>query len=349
MKGIVVEVKNNKTVVLADNGEFIKLNHVYNVGETFDIPSRIGISHVRRNLLAACAALMIFLGAGGIYAATTPYSYVTVDVNPSIEYSVNYFDNVISTKALNKDGKAVVKSLSDVKGSKVTAAVDDAIGVMEDKGYIDKSEISYAIVSVVSKDNDRTKSISKDLATSIKKSDNDKLTVDVVIGTMSDRETAQKINTSTGRLQVAKQLTDSTNSEILKDSSKAREIKKTGDKPVKKLVESAKDKQTQDEKASKDNGNSGNSGGSDKSSSTTDKNKPDNATNGNNSGGGSEQSNTDKNSNTNSAGDKANNGGDETKNDNDRVAPPGNIVEPQGGNENGNRGQTQPDGESKDQ
>lgn len=247
MKGIVVDVKNNKTVVLGDNGEFIKLNHVYNVGETIDIPSRSQISHLRRNLISVAAALVIFLGAGTIYAANTPYSYVTLDVNPSVEYEVNIFNHVIKTKALNDDGKVIVKSLknNEIKGNTVTEALNKSLKAIKDKGYINTTKKDYAIVSVVSKDEDVTSSISGDVVKELKKDTTSNITVDVVKGTIDDRETAAKLNISTGRLQVAKAITGATDEDILKDSSAAQAIVNTGTKTVDSLVKTVEQRHSQ--------------------------------------------------------------------------------------------------------
>lgn len=287
MKGIVVEVKNNKTVVLADDGEFIKLNQAYNVGETITIPSRTHVSHIRRNLIAVAAALMVCLGTGGIYAATATYSYVTLDINPSVEYHVNYFDHVTEAKALNNDGKTVVKALEkkNIKGDTVSEAIDVTVDVAKKEGLVSNSDNGYAIVSVVSKNDKHTTTLSKKLIGTIKADSNVKTTVDVVVGTIEDRETATKLNMSTGRLQVAKQITNSTNKEILNDSKKSEEVQKTGEKHVDKLLKSAQQKQKKDkkaaEKAKKAKKSNGSNAGSSSSSndSKTDKNTTDNTNN----------------------------------------------------------------------
>lgn len=46
--------------------------------------------------LAACAVLIALGIGGGAYVYQTPVAYVGIDINPSIELGVNYFDRVVS-------------------------------------------------------------------------------------------------------------------------------------------------------------------------------------------------------------------------------------------------------------
>ena len=75
--------------------------------------------------LAACAVL-IALGIGGVAWAVTPYAYVTVDVNPSLELGINRLDRVTSTRAYNDDGARVLAA-ADVQGD----TYEDAMTALE--------------------------------------------------------------------------------------------------------------------------------------------------------------------------------------------------------------------------
>ena len=64
-----------------------------------------------RRLIPALACLMIALGGiGGLYF--TPTSVISIDVNPSLELSVNRFDRVVGVTGLNEDGCALAGELS---------------------------------------------------------------------------------------------------------------------------------------------------------------------------------------------------------------------------------------------
>ena len=61
--------------------------------------------------LAACFVLVVTcLGGFRLYAQ--PTAYVGIDINPSIELSVNRFGIVVGSEALNEDGAALLDSVS---------------------------------------------------------------------------------------------------------------------------------------------------------------------------------------------------------------------------------------------
>ena len=60
--------------------------------------------------IAACLVLTV-LALGGYRVYATPTAYIDVDVNPSIELSVNRFDRVVDVEALNDDGALLLESV----------------------------------------------------------------------------------------------------------------------------------------------------------------------------------------------------------------------------------------------
>jgi len=72
--------------------------------KTRTLPSRYAAA------LAACLAVVLILGGYGLYF--TPVSTISVDINPSLELSVNRFDRVIGTEAFNEDGRALLSTVS---------------------------------------------------------------------------------------------------------------------------------------------------------------------------------------------------------------------------------------------
>lgn len=63
-------------------------------------------------LPAACAVIFIVMGGLGYSWIRRPVSYVSMDVNPSIELALNRFDRVVSVTAFNMEGQDIVKGLS---------------------------------------------------------------------------------------------------------------------------------------------------------------------------------------------------------------------------------------------
>ncbi|MDR0220729.1 MAG: hypothetical protein LBI54_04910 [Lachnospiraceae bacterium] len=61
--------------------------------------------------LASVAAIALAgVSANNLYFA--PSAYVDIDVNPSIELTLNQFDRVIATQAYNKEGQEIIANLS---------------------------------------------------------------------------------------------------------------------------------------------------------------------------------------------------------------------------------------------
>ena len=102
MKGIVVDVNNREAVILADSGIFKRIkNEHYNIGQT------IQISEIKRTSPgvvrgAASMAAVLMIGIIGVSAYYTPTDYVSLDVNPSVEYQVNMFERILDVNAAKR-------------------------------------------------------------------------------------------------------------------------------------------------------------------------------------------------------------------------------------------------------
>lgn len=88
---------------------------------------------VRRFTYAAAAAL-IFAGIFSYNLYFTPSAYIDVDVNPSIELSINRFDRVIDTHAYNSDGSEILTAV-DITHKDYRDAVNILFTSLTQKGY----------------------------------------------------------------------------------------------------------------------------------------------------------------------------------------------------------------------
>ena len=73
-------------------------------------------------LALACMVLSFTAGMWGYSWFQTPVSYVSIDVNPSMELALNSLDRVISAYPYNTEGAEILDSLS-LKGKKYTDAI----------------------------------------------------------------------------------------------------------------------------------------------------------------------------------------------------------------------------------
>lgn len=85
--------------------------------------------------LAACAVLIALGIGGGAYAYQTPVAYVGIDINPSIELGVNYFDRVVGAEGVNADGQDIL-SETNVVGMSYEEALASLNDSLANKGYL---------------------------------------------------------------------------------------------------------------------------------------------------------------------------------------------------------------------
>lgn len=118
--------------------------------------SRFRAHGVRRvAALAACLVLAaVCLSGYRLYAE--PTAYVGIDVNPSLELSVNRFGLVVEARALNEDGRAVLDSVS-LENRPYASALE---ALTESEGFAPYiQETSFVEVSVTSGDNRQAESL----------------------------------------------------------------------------------------------------------------------------------------------------------------------------------------------
>lgn len=97
--------------------------------------------------LSAAAALLLIVGAAGLYANLSADRYiVAVDVNPAVELRVNGFDRISAVTLKNNDAKALIDEAS-LKGKTVSDAVDTLTEKLCGDGYLNENS-NGVLVSV---------------------------------------------------------------------------------------------------------------------------------------------------------------------------------------------------------
>ncbi len=82
-------------------------------------------SHKYPRYAAACICLLFML-FGGHWLYFTPTAQISIDINPSIEISINRFEQVISVNDFNEDGRELADAL-DIKYKNYTDAVEQIL------------------------------------------------------------------------------------------------------------------------------------------------------------------------------------------------------------------------------
>lgn len=108
---------------------------------------------LKKYAVAFASCLMLLLS--GVFAYNvyfTPAAYVDVDVNPSIELTLNRFDRVIDARAYNDDGQYIISGVS-IKHSGYDDALVALMEAMTEQGYFQDG----GLVSVTLQTDDKSK------------------------------------------------------------------------------------------------------------------------------------------------------------------------------------------------
>lgn len=112
--------------------------------------------------LIICIAGVLAFGKGGVSEAA---AIIGLDVNPSIQLSVDDNGKVIEASAVNKDGEKILDDMS-LAGTDMKVAANAIVGSMLQQGFL--NDISNSIlVSVQAKDSAKGTSLQEELSSSL--------------------------------------------------------------------------------------------------------------------------------------------------------------------------------------
>ena len=157
MKAVVMETRGRKAAVLLKDGTFRIAHGQYKVGETIDY--RDEVPTVRR-WLAAAAAVVVAVGVGGGFwydANYVAYGEVSIDAEPSIVYTVNKKNQVLSVSAANEEAESVVSMLEQegIRFMPISGAVEKTMELFATEGYLDEDREDCVLVNVSADDRRR--------------------------------------------------------------------------------------------------------------------------------------------------------------------------------------------------
>ncbi len=152
MKGVVTDIRGRYAAVLDETGSVTRIrDRGYAIGEEIEFTDEKPVA-VKRSvcrIAAAAAVLLAILNIGAGVAYAVPYGTVSVDVNPSIEYTVNIFDYVLSVKGVNADGEAILSELDtrSLRHHRIDDAVVLTVEQIEKDGFFEKDGANVLIAA----------------------------------------------------------------------------------------------------------------------------------------------------------------------------------------------------------
>lgn len=124
----------------------------------------------RMRIAIACVSFVLFMLTGGGFSYNlyfTPGAYVDMDVNPSVELTLNRFGRVLEASPYNDDGTAALKGL-DLRYKTYEEAVRKLLEAMNAQGYLKPN--SLVSVTVQSGNADLEKNMLSGLQTAVSSS-----------------------------------------------------------------------------------------------------------------------------------------------------------------------------------
>ena len=171
MKAVVLEIKEKWAAVLCEDGVIRKVKKGnFKVGDSFDFEAEnhkkvVSIGSLRRNMVGSAAALfLIVAGVAGTYSYNNVLacSYVSLDINPSIEYTLNRQDKVVAVKGLNNDGQKIADELLSVRKVTLKEALQETKQLLTKKNYLKSGSSEDVLIDISANNSARTDALKKE-------------------------------------------------------------------------------------------------------------------------------------------------------------------------------------------
>ena len=258
MKAVVVEIKNKYTALLLEDGKIEKVkSENYTIGEVIEMKEKKteGNTKLRRMItLASSAAAFIVLCGLGVWAYVAPYSYVSMDVNPSIKFMVNRLGYVISAEAVNEDGEDIIEGLdfSSLSNLPIEEALELAIEEVEKQGYFVGDEAGMIITTANQNEGEAQELLLKlqVMAQEQVREDGYEVEVEGLAVGLARVEEAEALGITPGKLNLIEKLSESSENP---EEIDIEEWKNSSVKDIMKAINDNKDKTKEKDKSN--NGN----------------------------------------------------------------------------------------------
>lgn len=162
MKAVVVEIRGKYVAALTNDGCVIRLlNKGYEIGQEVELNKMKKFTRKTIMRIASVAAVVVLLSIGA-WAQFSPYSYVSLDVNPSVEYTLNRFDKVLDVNAVNDDGEEILTDL-DLKNKTIDEAVKETVEEIAGSEFVDEDGEIGLVITTSSDDPEKAEELAEEL------------------------------------------------------------------------------------------------------------------------------------------------------------------------------------------
>ncbi|MCE5188658.1 MAG: anti-sigma factor domain-containing protein [Eubacteriales bacterium] len=238
----IVELRGRSAAALTEDGQFVRIrNRNYEVGQTV-LLYRAESQPARRlqlRALASMAAGLLLLILGGFKGYQTPAGVVSLDVNPSVEYTINVFDRVLAVDAVNDDGGRILAKMDgdSLLYLPVDEAIEQTIETLRKSGYLNQEAENDVVIAASSFSARHAERLAAQLKTRVALQRD--LTVVSVSVTGEEVDQAHALGASAGKLYLVEQLEKSGG------SSKGVVAEDWLDRPVREILTKTKEQEAQ--------------------------------------------------------------------------------------------------------
>ena len=213
MRAIIVDIRKNTAAMLSDDGSIIKVrNRNYSIGQEVDAGMTTKIMSIKATIAIAAASLLFSIGLG-TSSYYLPTKYVSMDINPSVEYSVNMFNRVIDAKGVNEDGIRLLEQLNikDLKNKRIEEALNMTIEEAVTEGYLSGEDAGVMIATAAQNSNNATELAAKlqeSEQAAVEKSNTSAVVYGEAVGLERVKE-AEELGVTPGKLVLVEKLIES--------------------------------------------------------------------------------------------------------------------------------------------
>jgi hypothetical protein len=233
-RGLVTSIKENHCIVVTPDGSYERIalpSQGVTVGEEV-LYNRVRIPAQLKPVLMAASFLLVFMSSIILYQAKLNQvaAYVALDINPSLEISVNRNLTVIDVLCLNEEAAKLVTP-GEFKGKSLNHTISEIINEAVEKEYIKLGEENLIVSTISSVDADAemvNQKVIRDLVAESVASKGCKVQVKVYATSDDIRQEASNAGISSGKYLIYKEL---------KKNGKPVKIDEVKKDSVRKLVE----------------------------------------------------------------------------------------------------------------
>lgn len=211
MRAVVTQIQGNFAAILSEDGRIEKItNKNYVIGQVIEMKEHVKIKkHIAAWVASAAAIVLVALG-GTAYAYYSPYYYVSLDVNPSIEYTINRFDRVLTAKAVNEDGTEILKEveLKNLSNRTIDDAISLTVAQIKEDGYFGDND-GDIVIATSGADLKKAEKLANRLKENAENVAGDEVTVEANHVGRDRVEEARKLGTTPGKLNLVQKLQES--------------------------------------------------------------------------------------------------------------------------------------------